>query len=98
MARRWTERQLIWRVMMEAVPNIETLIDAMGDDPDGEDVIKEHRALLRAMDRFCVKYYGKTVHDHMNAPFKDAKTVSITELLNEMKQGGDGDIIEGDES
>lgn len=96
MTYRWTERQLIFRVMLEAAVNIDGLSDAYHRDPD-EEIVQENEALLRAMDRFCLKYYGKTVHDHMNAPLKGAKLVPITEILSLMSQGGDGEIIEGEE-
>lgn len=47
-----------------------------GNDP----AAVEARDLIKRIDRFAMKYYGKTASGHINAPLKGEKRVPIQEL------------------
>ena len=86
MAKRLTDRQVVWSALVHAYDYADSLSDAYRHDPD-EKVVQEQRRLMAAYERVAQKYYGRGIKETVNKPFKGARVVSIQEIWRKKDDG-----------
>lgn len=80
MSERMTDRRVMWCALVDAANYAETVIDAYAhcmDDPE----VTAQRERIVAYNRVAKKYFGRTISEAVNEPFKGAKVVPIWRLM-----------------
>jgi hypothetical protein len=80
MSERMTDRRVMWCALVDAANYAETVIDAYAHCMDDPQVVIQ-RERIAAYNRVAKKYFGTTISEAVNEPFKGAKLMPLWQLM-----------------